>query len=163
MTDFLGTPEGPDWLHDAINSLICGGDVTAPRAHGKSVALVTPQSLWEALAEHLGPKEHIAPLLTDNREYPIERMICEVIADGRRARGLIYDLAIAALGKPKGNRPTAHSSHPPSAPPSCCTAPLPPTCPNKETPCRSILGLTPPGVLLRPHRCHTSAAAHSNA
>ena len=107
MTDFLDTPEGPDWLHDAINSLICGDNVTAPRAHRKSVALVTPQSLWEALAEHLGAQEHIAPLLTDNREYPIERMICEVIADGRRARSLIYDLAIAALGQPKGNHPTA--------------------------------------------------------
>lgn len=46
MSDFLETPEGPDWLHDAINSLICGDNVTAPRAHGKSVALVTPQSLW---------------------------------------------------------------------------------------------------------------------
>lgn len=107
MSDFLETPEGPDWLHDAINSLICGDNVTAPRAHGKSVALVTPQSLWEALAEHLGAQEHIAPLLTDNREYPIERMICEVIADGRRARSPIYDLAIAALGQPKGSRPTA--------------------------------------------------------
>ncbi|TWC47300.1 hypothetical protein FBY04_12878 [Pseudomonas sp. SJZ080] len=39
MTDFLDTPEGPDWLHDAINALICGDNVTAPRAHGKSVAL----------------------------------------------------------------------------------------------------------------------------
>jgi|SRR5471030_839547 len=107
MTDFLDTPEGPDWLHDAINSLICGDNVTAPRAHGKSVALVTPQSLWEALAEHLGAQEHIAPLLTDNREYPIERMLCWVIADGRRAHGTAYDLAIEALGQPRGNRPTA--------------------------------------------------------
>ena len=108
MTDFLDTVEGPDWLHDAINSLICGDNVTAPRAHGKTVALVTPQSLWEALAEHLGAQEHIAPLLTDNREYPIERMICEVIADGRRMHGRAYDLAIEALGAPKNqNSPTA--------------------------------------------------------
>lgn len=107
MTDFLDTVEGPDWLHDAINSLICGDNVTAPRAHGKTVALVTPQSLWEALAEHLGAQEHIAPLLTDNREYPIERMICEIIADGRRAHGAIYDLAISAMGQPKGDHPTA--------------------------------------------------------
>lgn len=108
MTDFLDTPEGPDWLHDAINSLICGDNVTAPRAHGKSVALVTPQSLWEALAEHLGAQERIAPLLTDNREYPIERMICCVVADGRRAYGAAYDLAIEALGQPKGKyQPTA--------------------------------------------------------
>jgi hypothetical protein len=108
MTDFLDTPEGPDWLHDAINTLICGQNVTAPRAHGKSVALITPQSLWEALAEHLDAQEHIAPLLTDNREYPIERMICEVIADGRRMHGRAYDLAIEALGKPKSERsPTA--------------------------------------------------------
>ena len=54
MTDFLDTVEGPDWLHDAINTLICGDNVTAPRPFGKSVALVTPQSLYEALAEHLG-------------------------------------------------------------------------------------------------------------
>lgn len=108
MTDFLETPEGPDWLHDAINTLICGQNVTAPRAHGKSVALVTPQSLYEALAEHLGAQEHIAPLLTDNREYPIERMICEVIADGRRIHRRAYDLAIDAIGKPKdGQHPTA--------------------------------------------------------
>ena len=51
MPDFLDTVEGPDWLHDAINSLICGDSVTAPRPFGKSVALVTPQSLYEALAE----------------------------------------------------------------------------------------------------------------
>ena len=82
MTDFLDTPEGPDWLHDAINSLICGDNVTAPRAHGKSIALVTPQSLWEALAEHLGAQEHIAPLLTDNRECPIAQLLCEIVADG---------------------------------------------------------------------------------
>ena len=63
MPDFLDTVEGPDWLHDAINSLICGDNVTAPRPYGKSVALVTPQSLYEALAEHLGAQEHIAPLL----------------------------------------------------------------------------------------------------
>lgn len=108
MTDFLDTPEGPDWLHDAINALICGDNVTAPRANGKSVALVTPQSLWEALAEHLGAQEHIAPLLTDNREYPIERMICEVIADGRRVHGAAYDLTCEALGQPKSkNHPTA--------------------------------------------------------
>ncbi|UZE14760.1 hypothetical protein [Pseudomonas sp. B21-053] len=107
MIDFLDTPEGPDWLHDAINSLICGDNVTAPRAHGKSVALVTPQSLWEALAEHLGAQEHIAPLLTDNREYPIERLLCEIVADGRRVHGTAYDLAIEAMGQPKGNRPTA--------------------------------------------------------
>lgn len=31
MPDFLDTVEGPDWLHDAINSLICGDNVTAPR------------------------------------------------------------------------------------------------------------------------------------
>jgi len=31
MPDFLDTVEGPDWLHDAINSLICGDSVTAPR------------------------------------------------------------------------------------------------------------------------------------
>lgn len=107
MTDFIDTPEGPDWLHDAINSLICGDNVTAPRAHGKSVALVTPQSLWEALAEHLGAQEHIAPLLTDNREYPIERLLCEIVADGRRVHGTAYDLAIEALGHPKGIRLTA--------------------------------------------------------
>jgi hypothetical protein len=107
MTDFLDTVEGPDWLHDAINSLICGDNVTAPRAHGKTVALVTPQSLWEALAEHLSAQEHIAPLLTDNREYPIEQMICCVVADGRRAHGAAYDLAIKALGQPRSNRPTA--------------------------------------------------------
>lgn len=107
MIDFLDTPEGPDWLHDAINALICGDNVTAPRAHGKTVALVTPQSLWEALAEHLGAQEHIAPLLTDNREYPIERMICEVIADGRRSHGKTYDLACEALGQSKHGRPTA--------------------------------------------------------
>ncbi|SEB72706.1 hypothetical protein SAMN05216178_2023 [Pseudomonas saponiphila] len=108
MTDFLETPEGPDWLHDSINALICGQNVTAPRAHGKSVALVTPQSLYEALAEHLGAQEHIAPLLTDNREYPIEQMICEVIADGRRVHRNAYDLAIAAIGQPKDEQhPTA--------------------------------------------------------
>ena len=45
MTDFLDTVEGPDWLHDAINSLICGDAITAPRPFGKPVALVTPQSL----------------------------------------------------------------------------------------------------------------------
>ena len=107
MTDFLDTPEGPDWLHDAINSLICGDNVTAPRAHGKSVALVTPQSLWEALAEHLGAQEHIAPLLTDNREYPIERLLCWIIADGRHVHGTAYDLAIEAIGQPKDKHPTA--------------------------------------------------------
>ena len=107
MTDFLETVEGPDWLHDAINALICGDNVTAPRAHGKSVALVTPQSLWEALAEHLGAQEHIAPLLTDNREYPIERLLCEIVADGRRVHGAAYDLACEALGQPKGKHPTA--------------------------------------------------------
>ena len=32
MTDFLGTVEGPDWLYDAINSLICGDTVTALRS-----------------------------------------------------------------------------------------------------------------------------------
>jgi hypothetical protein len=107
MIDFLETVEGPDWLHDAINALICGDNVTAPRAHGKSVALVTPQSLWEALAEHLGGQEHIAPLLTDNREYPIERLLCEIVADGRRVHGTAYDLTCEALGQPKGNHPTA--------------------------------------------------------
>ncbi|KQV21065.1 hypothetical protein ASC74_18595 [Pseudomonas sp. Root329] len=107
MTDFLETVEGPDWLHDAINALICGDNVTAPRAHGKSVALVTPQSLWEALAEHLDAQEHIAPLLTDNREYPIERLLCEIVADGRRVHGVAYDLAIEALGQPKSTRATA--------------------------------------------------------
>ncbi|VVM74262.1 hypothetical protein [Pseudomonas fluorescens] len=108
MTDFLDTPEGPDWLHDAINALICGDNVTAPRAHGKSVALVTPQSLWEALAEHLGAQEQIAPLLTDNRIYPIERLLCEIVADGRRVHGAAYDLACEALGQPKGkHHPTA--------------------------------------------------------
>ncbi len=108
MTDFLDTPEGPDWLHDAINALICGDNVTAPRAHGKSVALVTPQSLWEALAEHLGAQEHIAPLLTDNREYPIEQLLCEIVADGRRIHGNAYDLACKALGQPKAkHHPTA--------------------------------------------------------
>lgn len=108
MTDFLDTPEGPDWLHDAINSLICGDNVTAPRTHRKSVALVTPQSLWEALAEHLGAQEHIAPLLTDNREYPIEQLLCEIVADGRRIHGNAYDLACKALGHPKAKyHPTA--------------------------------------------------------
>ena len=34
MNDFLDTVEGPDWLHDAINSLICGDNVTEfGRAH----------------------------------------------------------------------------------------------------------------------------------
>ena len=108
MTDFLDTPEGPDWLHDAINSLICGDNVTAPRAHRKPVVLVTPQSLWEALAEHLGAQEHIAPLLTDNREYPIEQLLCEIVADGRRIHGNAYDLACKALGHPKAKyHPTA--------------------------------------------------------
>lgn len=108
MTDFLDTPEGPDWLHDAINTLICGENVTAPRAHGKAVALITPQSLWEALAEYLGAQEHIAPLLTYNREYPIERLLCEIVADGRRAHGKAYDLVCEALGQPKSKHsPTA--------------------------------------------------------
>ncbi|MFK7671833.1 hypothetical protein [Pseudomonas lundensis] len=108
MTDFLDTVEGPDWLHDAINTLICGDNVTAPRPFGKSVALVTPQSLYEALAEHLGAQEQIAPLLTDNREYPIERMICEIVAGGRRVYGTAYDLACSALGTPKvKHHPTA--------------------------------------------------------
>ena len=108
MTDFLDTPEGPDWLHDAINALICGDNVTAPRAHGKSVALVTPQSLWEALAEHLGAQEHIAPLLTGNRECPIEQLLCEIVADGRRIHGNAYDLVCKALGHPKAKyHPTA--------------------------------------------------------
>jgi hypothetical protein len=107
MIDFLDTPEGPDWLHDAINTLICGENVTAPRAHGKAVALITPQSLWEALAEHLGAQEHIAPLLTDSRVYPIERLLCEIVADGRRAHGKAYDLTCEVLGQPKGKHPTA--------------------------------------------------------
>lgn len=108
MTDFLDTVEGPDWLHDAINTLICSDNVTAPRPFGKSVALVTPQSLYEALAEHLGAQEQIAPLLTDNREYPIERMICEIVAGGRRVYGTAYDLACSALGTPKvKHHPTA--------------------------------------------------------
>ena len=108
MTDFLDTVEGPGWLHDAINTLICGDNVTAPRPFGKSVALVTPQSLYEALAEHLGAQEQIAPLLTDNREYPIERMICEIVAGGRRVYGTAYDLACSALGTPKvKHHPTA--------------------------------------------------------
>ena len=108
MTDFLDTVEGPDWLYDAINSLICGDTVTAPRPFGKQVTLVTPQSLYEALAEHLGAQEHIAPLLTDNREYPIEQMICEIVAGGRRAHGKAYDLACSALGAPKvRHHPTA--------------------------------------------------------
>ncbi|WP_053152114.1 hypothetical protein [Pseudomonas protegens] len=106
MTDFLETPEGPDWLHDAVNALLCGDNVTAPRAHGKSVALVTPQSLWEALAEHLGAQEHIAPLLTDNREYPIEQMICEIIADGRSIHRKAYDLACKAIGPSSQGHPT---------------------------------------------------------
>lgn len=108
MHDFLNTVEGPDWLHDAINSLICGDSVTAPRPFGKSVALVTPQSLYEALAEHLGAQEHIAPLLTDSREYPIEQVLCEIVADGRRIHGNAYDLACKALGQPKAkHHPTA--------------------------------------------------------
>ena len=108
MTDFLDTVEGPDWLYDAINSLICGDTVTAPRSFGKPVALVTPQSLYEALAEHLGTQEHIAPLLTDNREYPIEQIICEIVAGGRRFHGKAYDLACSALGTPKDkHHPTA--------------------------------------------------------
>ena len=108
MTDFLDTVEGPDWLHDAINTLICSDNVTAPRPFRKSVALVTPQSLYEALAEHLGAQEQIAPLLTDNREYPIERMICEIVAGGRRVYGTAYDLACSALGTPKvKHHPTA--------------------------------------------------------
>ena len=108
MTDFLDTVEGPDLLYDAINSLICGDTVTAPRPFGKPVTLVTPQSLYEALAEHLGAQEHIAPLLTDNREYPIEQMICEIVAGGRRVHGKAYDLACSALGAPKvKHHPTA--------------------------------------------------------
>ena len=108
MTDFLDTVEGPDWLHDAINSLICGDNVTAPQAHGKSVALVTPLSLWEALAEHLSAQEYIAPLLTDKREYPIEQLLCEIVAGGRRIHGTAYDLACGALGQPKAkHHPTA--------------------------------------------------------
>ncbi|WP_262384246.1 hypothetical protein, partial [Pseudomonas fragi] len=101
MPDFLDTVEGPDWLHDATNSLICGDNVTAPRPFGKSVALVTPLSLYEALAEHLGAQEQIAPLLTDNREYPIEQVICEIVAGGRRVHGKAYELACCALGAPK--------------------------------------------------------------
>ena len=108
MTDFLDTVEGPDWLYDAINSLICGDTVTAPRSFGKPVALVTPQSLYEALAEHLGHKNTSPPLLTDNREYPIEQMICEIIAGGSRVHGKAYDLACSALGTPKAkHHPTA--------------------------------------------------------
>ena len=108
MPDFLDTVEGPDWLHDAINTLICGDNVTSPRPYGKSVALVTPQSLYEALAEHLGAQENIAPLLTDSREYPIEQMICEVVAGGRSEYGKAYDLACMALGAPKAkHHPTA--------------------------------------------------------
>ncbi|MEG0861814.1 MAG: hypothetical protein RSG79_19640 [Pseudomonas sp.] len=108
MTDFLDTLEGLDWLHDSINALICGENVTAPRSHGKSVSLVTPQSLWEALAEHLGAQEHIAPLLTGSREYPIERLLCEIVADGRRVHGAAYDLVCEALGQPKAkHHPTA--------------------------------------------------------
>lgn len=103
MTDFLDTAEGPDWLHDAINTLICGDNVTAPRAHRKSVALVTPKSLWEALAEHLGAQEHIAPLLTDNRECPIAQLLCEIVADGRRIHGNAYDLACKGLIRPHAN------------------------------------------------------------
>ena len=108
MTDFLDTVEGPDWLHDAINSLICGDTITAPRPFGKPVALVTPLSLWEALAEHLSAQEHIAPLLTDKREYPIEQLLCEIVAGGRRIYGTAYDLACGALGQPKAkHHPTA--------------------------------------------------------
>ena len=108
MTDFLDTAEGPDWLHDAINSLICGDSVTAPSTIGKPVVLVTPQSLYEALAEYLGAQEHIAPLLTDNREYPIERLLCEIVAGGRRIHGTAHDLACEALGQSKdGFHPTA--------------------------------------------------------
>ena len=108
MTDFLDTVEGPDWLYDANNSLICGDTITAPRPFGKPVALVTPQSLYKALAEHLGAQEHIAPLLTDNREYPIEQLLCEIVADGRRIHGNAYDLACKALGQPKAkHHPTA--------------------------------------------------------
>ena len=108
MTDFLDTVEGPDWLYDAIKSLICGDTVTAPRPFGKQVTLVTPQSLYEALAEHLGAQEHIAPLLTDNREYPIEQMICEIVAGGRCIHGKVYDLACTALGPAKSRQhPTA--------------------------------------------------------
>lgn len=107
MTDFLETVDGADWLYESINALICGENVTAPRAHGKAVSLVTPQSLYEALAEHLGAQEHIAPLLTDNREYPIEKMICEIIADGRGVHRKAYDLAVEAVGQSKNGRPTA--------------------------------------------------------
>ncbi|MDD2109002.1 hypothetical protein [Pseudomonas asiatica] len=107
MTDFLDTIDGADWLYESINALICGENVTAPRAHGKAVSLVTPQSLYEALAEHLGAQEHIAPLLTDNREYPIEKMICEIIADGRGVHRKAYDLAVEAVGQSKDGRPTA--------------------------------------------------------
>ncbi|MBA6133264.1 hypothetical protein V9385_15665 [Pseudomonas juntendi] len=107
MTDFLETVDGADWLYESINALICGENVTAPRAHSKAVSLVTPQSLYEALAEHLGAQEHIAPLLTDNREYPIEKMICEIIADGRGVHRKAYDLAVEAVGQSKSSRPTA--------------------------------------------------------
>lgn len=107
MTDFLETVDGADWLYESINALICGENVTAPRAHGKAVSLVTPQSLYEALAEHLGAQEHIAPLLTDNREYPIEKMICEIIADGRGIHRKVHDLACEAVGPSKAGHPTA--------------------------------------------------------
>ena len=64
--------------------------------------------MWEALAEHLGAQEHISPLLTDNREYPIEQLLCEIVADGRRIHGNAYDLACKALGQPKAKyHPTA--------------------------------------------------------
>jgi len=64
--------------------------------------------LYEALAEHLGAQEQIAPLLTDNREYPIEQMICEIVAGGRRVHGKAYELACYALGAPRTkHHPTA--------------------------------------------------------
>lgn len=104
MSGFLSSDTGADWLHDAINALICGDSVTAPSASGKPVVLVEPRALWIAVAEHLGAQEHIAALLTDNREFPIERLLCEIIADGRHKHGGVFDRAIEAIGQPASMR-----------------------------------------------------------
>ncbi|MNF67308.1 hypothetical protein D3C84_491170 [compost metagenome] len=104
MNNFLDSHEGPDWLHDSIIKLICGENITAPSLNGQPTILIEPLALWIALAEHLGAQEHIAPLLTDNREFPIERLLCEIIADGRHRHGGTYDRAIEAIGQPSSRR-----------------------------------------------------------
>lgn len=102
--EFLETNAGADWLYDSAHALICGDCITAPQVGGKPVVLVEPKALWIALAEHLGAQEHVAPLLTTNREYPIEHMLCEILAGDRSINRKIYDLAIAAVGLPVTKR-----------------------------------------------------------